>query len=62
MIGSDVVVAYYDERSGRFHADDYYITATGQCDMRSGVCKDESIRGRNDVKVYTANADTESRR
>ena len=51
MIGSDVVVAYYDERSGRFHADDYYISSTSQCDGRSGVCKDEIIGGRNDVKL-----------
>lgn len=51
MIGSDVVVAYYDERSGRFHADDYYISGSSQCDGVRGVCKDEIIRGRNDVKL-----------
>lgn len=51
MIGSDVVVAYYDENSGKFHANDYYISATSQCDGKSGVCPDEVINGRNDVKL-----------
>lgn len=51
MVGSDVVVAYYDENGGKFHASDYYISATSQCDGKSGVCPDEVIRGRNDVKL-----------
>ncbi|XKL66519.1 hypothetical protein PGB90_009939 [Kerria lacca] len=51
MIGSDVVVAYYDENSGKFHANDYYISGTSPCDGKSGVCSDETIKGRNDVKL-----------
>ncbi|KAK7602289.1 hypothetical protein V9T40_009730 [Parthenolecanium corni] len=51
MVGSDVVVAFYDENGGKFHASDYYISATSQCDGKSGVCPDEVIRGRNDVKL-----------
>ncbi|XP_065222877.1 protein Skeletor, isoforms B/C [Planococcus citri] len=51
MIGSDVVVAFYDENSGKFHAEDYYISASSPCDGKSGVCPDEVINGRNDVKL-----------
>ncbi len=51
MKDSDVVVAYYDKKSGTFHAYDYYISATSQCDGKSGVCPDEAIKGRNDVKL-----------
>lgn len=51
MIGSDVVVTYYDERNGEFHAEDYYISATSQCESGSGVCPDQAINGRNDVKL-----------
>lgn len=51
MVGSDVTVAYYDENAAKFHASDYYISATSQCDGRSGVCPDEVIKGRNDVKL-----------
>ena len=49
MVGGDVVVAYYDAKTASFHADDYYMSATAQCDGRNGVCPDQRIGGQNDV-------------
>lgn len=50
MVGGDVVVAYYDAEKHTFHAVDYYMSATSQCDGKNGVCPDERIGGRNDVE------------
>lgn len=50
MIGSDVVVAFYDKKQRRFRAEDYYISALSQCDGKHGVCPDERIGGKNDVE------------
>lgn len=30
MVGGDIVVAWYDKKTGDFHADDYYMSATAQ--------------------------------
>ncbi|KAI5706345.1 hypothetical protein M8J75_007174 [Diaphorina citri] len=49
MVGGDVVVAYYNSETRTFHADDYYMSATSQCDGANGVCPDERIGGKNDV-------------
>lgn len=49
MIGGDVTVAFYDAELNSFHAVDYYMSHTAQCDGTSGVCPDERIGGRNDV-------------
>lgn len=32
MVGGDVVVAFYDAETSKFHAIDYYMSATSQCD------------------------------
>lgn len=53
MVGGDVVVAYYDTERGTFHAVDYYMSATSQCDGKNGVCPDERIGGRNDVMLVS---------
>ncbi|KAK6622254.1 hypothetical protein RUM44_002061 [Polyplax serrata] len=49
MVGGDVVVAFYDTDRGAFRAEDYYMSATSQCDGRNGVCPDTRIGGRNDI-------------
>lgn len=49
MIGGDVVVIGYDNRTGKFIAEDYYMSDIAQCDGKRGVCPDERIGGRNDV-------------
>lgn len=54
MVGGDVVVAYYDAKAAIFHADDYYMSATAQCDGRNGVCPDKRIGGQNDVILKSA--------
>ncbi|KAE8740565.1 hypothetical protein FOCC_FOCC013898 [Frankliniella occidentalis] len=54
MVGGDVVVAYYDAKTATFHADDYYMSATAQCDGRNGVCPDQRIGGGNDVTLKYA--------
>lgn len=53
MVGGDIVVAYYDTEHGKFHAVDYYMSATSQCDGKNGVCPDERIGGRNDVMLVS---------
>ncbi|XP_046993641.1 protein Skeletor, isoforms B/C [Schistocerca americana] len=53
MVGGDVVVAFYDASTGQFRADDYYMSATAQCDGQNGVCPDERLGGRNDVVVVS---------
>ncbi|KAL7639356.1 UNVERIFIED_CONTAM: hypothetical protein RMT77_009857 [Armadillidium vulgare] len=51
MVNSDVVVVYYDENDGSYHAVDYSITGRAQCDGTLGVCPDERVNGRNDAEV-----------
>ncbi|BES96550.1 Electron transfer DM13 [Nesidiocoris tenuis] len=51
MVGGDIVVAFYNKEKGTFHAVDYYMSATSQCDGQNGVCPDERIGGRNDVQL-----------
>ncbi|KAG8286429.1 hypothetical protein J6590_060348 [Homalodisca vitripennis] len=53
MVGADVVVAFYDIDQKTFHAVDYYITASAQCDGKNGVCPDERLGGRNDVTLIS---------
>ncbi|PNF16538.1 hypothetical protein B7P43_G07206 [Cryptotermes secundus] len=53
MIGGDVVVAFYDSERGTFRVEDYYMTATAQCDGKSGVCPDERLGGRNDAVLVS---------
>ncbi|XP_011136070.1 protein Skeletor, isoforms B/C isoform X2 [Harpegnathos saltator] len=49
MIGGDVVVIGYDNRTGKFIAEDYYMSDFAQCDGKKGVCPDKRIGGRNDA-------------
>ncbi|XP_067006992.1 protein Skeletor, isoforms B/C [Anabrus simplex] len=53
MVGGDVVVAFYDSERGTFRAEDYYLSATSQCDGKGGACPDERIGGRNDVTLVS---------
>lgn len=53
MIGGDVTVAFYDRAKNSFHAEDYYLTATMECDGKNGACPDERLSGRNDVVLVT---------
>ncbi|KAF6210117.1 hypothetical protein GE061_015873 [Apolygus lucorum] len=53
MVGGDIVVAFYNKEKGTFHAVDYYMSATSQCDGQNGVCPDEKIGGRNDVEMMS---------
>ncbi|XP_071554169.1 protein Skeletor, isoforms B/C-like isoform X1 [Temnothorax nylanderi] len=49
MIGGDVAVIGYNKQTGKFIAEDYYMSDLSQCDGKKGVCPDERIGGRNDV-------------
>ncbi|CAK9799996.1 Protein Skeletor, isoforms B/C [Anthophora plagiata] len=49
MMGADVVVIAYSKRTGKFIAEDYYISGYAQCDGTKGVCPDERIGGENDA-------------
>lgn len=49
MIGGDVVVIGYDNRTGKFIAEDYYMSDFAQCDGKRGVCPDKRVGGRNDA-------------
>lgn len=49
MLGGDVVVIGYDKRTGKFIADDYYMSDYSQCDGDRGVCPDKRIGGVNDA-------------
>lgn len=49
MIGGDVVVIGYNNRTGNFIAEDYYMSDIAQCDGKKGVCPDKRVGGRNDV-------------
>nr|XP_033323000.1 protein Skeletor, isoforms B/C isoform X1 [Megalopta genalis]XP_033323001.1 protein Skeletor, isoforms B/C isoform X2 [Megalopta genalis]XP_033323002.1 protein Skeletor, isoforms B/C isoform X1 [Megalopta genalis]XP_033323003.1 protein Skeletor, isoforms B/C isoform X1 [Megalopta genalis]XP_033323005.1 protein Skeletor, isoforms B/C isoform X1 [Megalopta genalis]XP_033323006.1 protein Skeletor, isoforms B/C isoform X1 [Megalopta genalis]XP_033323007.1 protein Skeletor, isoforms B/C isoform len=51
MLGGDVVVVAYDNRTGKFIAEDYYMSGYAQCNGLTGVCPDERIGGKNDA-VY----------
>ncbi|XP_026669797.1 protein Skeletor, isoforms B/C isoform X2 [Ceratina calcarata] len=51
MIGSDVVVVAYNSRTGKFIAEDYYLSDYAQCDGRKGVCPDMRVGGKNDVTL-----------
>ncbi|XP_065078550.1 protein Skeletor, isoforms B/C isoform X1 [Ochlerotatus camptorhynchus] len=53
MVGSDVVVAFYDRKMRLFRAEDYYLSALAQCDGKQGVCPDERIGGRNDAELIS---------
>lgn len=53
MIGGDVAVAFYDRTKNSFHAEDYYLSATMECDGKNGVCPDERLGGRNDAVLVT---------
>lgn len=53
MIGADVTVAFFDPETRRFRAVDYYMSDTAQCDGISGVCPDERLGGRNDVRLLS---------
>lgn len=53
MIGGDVVVAYYDQAKNSFHAEDYYLLATMECQGKNGVCQDERLGGRDDAILIT---------
>ncbi|XP_063228586.1 protein Skeletor, isoforms B/C isoform X2 [Bacillus rossius redtenbacheri] len=53
MVGGDIVVAFYDTDRRAFRAEDYYMSATAQCDGKNGVCPDERIGGRNDVTLVS---------
>lgn len=46
-------MAYYNSDDQTFHADDYYMSHTAQCDGKQGVCPDERIGGRNDVTLLS---------
>ncbi|XP_076750805.1 protein Skeletor, isoforms B/C isoform X2 [Xylocopa sonorina] len=49
MIGGDVVVIAYNNRTGKFIAEDYYMSDYAQCDGRKGVCPDARVGGKNDA-------------
>ncbi|XP_026828705.1 protein Skeletor, isoforms B/C isoform X2 [Ooceraea biroi] len=49
MLGGDVVVIGYDNRTGKFIAEDYYMSDFAQCDGKRGVCPDKRVGGRNDA-------------
>ncbi|XP_054005664.1 protein Skeletor, isoforms B/C isoform X1 [Hylaeus anthracinus] len=49
MIGGDVVVIAYNNGTGKFIAEDYYMSNIAQCDGREGVCPDERVGGKNDA-------------
>lgn len=51
MIGGDVTVAWLDATTGKFHADDYILSAKSQCDGSRGVCPDERVGGQNGVTL-----------
>ncbi|XP_054266957.1 protein Skeletor, isoforms B/C isoform X2 [Macrosteles quadrilineatus] len=53
MVGADVAVVYYNIDQKTFHAVDYYITASSQCDGKNGVCPDERLGGRNDITLIS---------
>lgn len=53
MIGGDVVVAFFDRAKNSFHAEDYYLSATMECDGKNGACPDERLGGRNDAVSVT---------
>ena len=40
MVGSDVVVAWLDQASGKGFAEDYYLDDKAQCTSRGGSCPD----------------------
>ncbi|KAK7794155.1 hypothetical protein R5R35_005362 [Gryllus longicercus] len=51
MVGGDVVVAFYDTDERVFKAEDYYMSATSQCDGTGGVCPDVRISGHDDAQL-----------
>ncbi|XP_050436047.1 protein Skeletor, isoforms B/C [Adelges cooleyi] len=53
LLGSDVVVVFYDKVKNSFKAEDYYVSATMECDDNSGMCPDERLGGRNDAVLVT---------
>ncbi|XP_023219736.1 protein Skeletor, isoforms B/C-like [Centruroides sculpturatus] len=51
MIGSDIVLVYYDKSKLQANAVDYYITSKAQCSGKSGVCPDTKLGGTDDSKL-----------
>nr|XP_031827356.1 protein Skeletor, isoforms B/C [Nomia melanderi] len=49
MIGGDMVVVAYNNTTGEFIVEDYYISAYTQCNGQEGVCPDERVGGKNDA-------------
>ncbi|XP_043677738.1 protein Skeletor, isoforms B/C isoform X1 [Vespula pensylvanica] len=49
MLGGDVVVVAYNKKTGKFIAEDYYMSDISQCDGKKGVCPDERVGGKNDA-------------
>ncbi|GBP44118.1 hypothetical protein EVAR_81439_1 [Eumeta japonica] len=53
MLGSDVVVAYWDTKTDKPRVSDYTITHLAQCDGERGVCPDQRLGGTNDVTLVS---------
>ncbi|CAK1540895.1 unnamed protein product [Leptosia nina] len=53
MLGADVAVAYWDNRSNQPRVADYTITHLAQCDGERGVCPDGRLSGSNDVVLVS---------
>lgn len=49
MMGGDVVVIFYNKKTQKFNAVDYYMSDLSQCDGEKGVCPDERVGGKNDA-------------
>ncbi|XP_055333028.1 LOW QUALITY PROTEIN: protein Skeletor, isoforms B/C-like [Paramacrobiotus metropolitanus] len=54
MIGSDVVVAYWDANSNSVIAQDYTINARQECMAPMGVCPDLRVGGSNNVDIVSS--------
>ncbi|XP_048486593.1 protein Skeletor, isoforms B/C isoform X3 [Plutella xylostella] len=53
MLGADVVVAYWDNRTNQPRVSDYTITHLAQCDGERGVCPDARLGGSDDAKLVS---------
>jgi hypothetical protein len=51
MIGSDLVVAFWNESTNTPYAVDYTVSDAAQCDGRKGVCPDSRVGGSNDATL-----------
>ncbi|KAI9580439.1 hypothetical protein GQX74_010847 [Glossina fuscipes] len=55
MIGSDVVVAWVDQESGKGYAQDYYLEDKSQCSGKRGSCPDINIlENSNSIRLLNA--------